>query len=115
MAHRAQRRVSTPTKPGGCVTMRLPVLFAQGHLEIPILNLNGEIDLWCPGYQNVPKFRDVFQVARNSDATVITYPGLSHSLQKTRTGLSRTCDEVIDPKVLDEISAWTSKHVETKP
>jgi hypothetical protein len=33
MAHRAQRRVSTPTKPGGCVTMRLPVLFAQGHLE----------------------------------------------------------------------------------
>jgi pimeloyl-ACP methyl ester carboxylesterase len=84
-------------------------------LEIPILNLNGEIDLWCPGYQNVPKFRDVFQVARNSDATVITYPGLSHSLQKTRTGLSRTCDEVIDPKVLDEISAWTSKHVETKP
>jgi hypothetical protein len=26
--------VSTPTKPGGCVTMRLPVLFAQGHLVV---------------------------------------------------------------------------------
>jgi hypothetical protein len=40
MAHRAQRRVSTPTKPGGCVTMRLPVLFAQGHLDPGVMTIS---------------------------------------------------------------------------
>ena len=76
-------------------------------LEIPVLALNGSLDLQVPADQNLPAIRDA--LAGNADATVLELPGLNHLFQTATTGSIaeyRELEETFAPVALRTISDW---------
>lgn len=76
---------------------------------VPILALNGSLDLQVPASQNVPALRAAFEAAGNGRATVAELPGLNHLFQHAMTGSPREyalIEETMAPEVLTQVADW---------
>jgi len=76
-------------------------------LEVPLLALNGGLDVQVPAAQNLAAIRAA--LADHPDATVIELPGLNHLFQTARTGALgeyRDIEETMAPLALKTISGW---------
>jgi pimeloyl-ACP methyl ester carboxylesterase len=85
---------------------------ALGKLSVPVLALNGTLDLQVDPEQNLPEIEKALAQAGNADVTLRRLPGLNHLLQPARTGdMSEYAliETTIDPPVLDIISDWIIK------
>jgi alpha/beta superfamily hydrolase len=81
-----------------------PVL---ARTTIPVLALNGSLDLQVLPDQNLPPIRAA--LAGNSQATIQELTGLNHLFQHATTGSPAeygTIDETMSPDVLAQVSAW---------
>jgi pimeloyl-ACP methyl ester carboxylesterase len=79
------------------------------RIAVPVLAVNGELDLQVPPSQNLPAIRTALEAGGNRDVTVIEFPKLNHLFQTATTGsLSEygTIEETIAPVVLQTISDW---------
>jgi pimeloyl-ACP methyl ester carboxylesterase len=82
---------------------------ALRRLQVPVLALDGSLDLQVDPAQNLPEIRKALAQARNRDATVMELPGLNHLFQKAKTGSVQeyyTIEETMDPAALDTIRDW---------
>jgi pimeloyl-ACP methyl ester carboxylesterase len=80
-------------------------------LRVPVLALNGSLDLQVPPSQNLPPIRAA--LAGNRDATVTELPGLNHLFQTATTGSIaeyRQIEETIAPIVLTTMGDWILAH-----
>lgn len=78
-------------------------------LSVPVLVLNGELDLQVPAAQNLPEIHRCLEEGGNSDYTIIKFAGLNHLFQSTKTGSPTeygTITETISPQVLGAIGDW---------
>jgi len=85
---------------------------ALRKLKIPVLALNGSLDLQVPPAQNLPPIRKAFQDAGNTRAEVDELPGLNHLFQTAKTGAPSEygqIEETISPAALDKIASWILK------
>ena len=85
---------------------------ALRKLKIPVLALNGSLDLQVPPAQNLPPIRKAFQDAGNTRAEVDELPGLNHLFQTAKTGSPSEygqIEETISPLALDKIATWILK------
>lgn len=76
-------------------------------LEVPVLALNGSLDVQVPAADNLAAIRA--SLADNPDSTVVELPGLNHLFQTAKTGAIgeyRDLVETFAPVALEEISAW---------
>lgn len=76
-------------------------------LEVPVLALNGALDVQVPAVANLSAIRAA--LANHPDATVIELPGLNHLFQTAQTGALgeyRDIEETFAPAALELISAW---------
>ncbi|QKK01906.1 MAG: alpha/beta hydrolase [Pseudomonadota bacterium] len=76
-------------------------------LEVPVLALNGGLDVQVPAAQNLAAIRAA--LADHPDATVIELPGLNHLFQTATTGALgeyRDIEETFAPAALEVISDW---------
>jgi hypothetical protein len=67
----------------------------------------GELDLQVAAAQNIPALEAA--LATNSDATVLSLPGLNHIFQNATTGAVSEysqLDETFDPATLEAIADW---------
>ena len=81
-----------------------PVL---ARIRVPVLALNGSLDLQVAPGQNLAAFRAALK--DNPDATIVELPGLNHMFQTARTGGRgeyRDIEETIAPSVLALIGDW---------
>lgn len=76
---------------------------------IPVLALNGSLDLQIIAEENIPSIRDHLESAGNQYVTTKIYQGLNHLFQPAETGMVDeygTTQITIDPEVLDDVTQW---------
>jgi pimeloyl-ACP methyl ester carboxylesterase len=82
---------------------------ALGKVRVPVLALNGELDLQVDPDQNLPEIRKALEQGGNEDFTVEELPGLNHLFQTAESGSVEeyyTLEETLSPVALDAIRDW---------
>lgn len=83
-----------------------PVL---AQIRVPLLAVNGELDLQVPPEQNLPVIAAAMQKAGNQKARTVRLPRLNHLFQTATTGGPSEyakIEETISPVALDTIADW---------
>jgi hypothetical protein len=76
---------------------------------IPVLALNGSLDLQVLPDLNLPPIQAALQGAGNQQATVQKLAGLNHLFQHAITGAPTeygSIDETMAPEVLAQVAGW---------
>ena len=78
-------------------------------IRVPVLALNGELDVQVDVEQNLTAIAAALEKGGNRNVTVHRLPKHNHLFQRAKTGLVNeyvTIDETISPEVLDLIRDW---------
>jgi pimeloyl-ACP methyl ester carboxylesterase len=81
------------------------------RLTVPVLALNGSLDVQVPAKENLAAAREALK--NNANATVIELPGMNHLLQDAKTGAPNEyndIEETMSPSALKIITDWLSIH-----
>lgn len=81
-------------------------------VRIPVLALNGELDLQVAWKENLDLIAAALKSGKNKDYTVKAFPRLNHLFQTSKTGLISEygqIEETTSPEVLKTISDWIIK------
>jgi len=87
-------------------------------VRVPVLVLNGGLDLQVDPEQNIPEIRKALEEAGNKEYTVTVLPGLNHLFQESKTGSPLEyygIEETIDPAALDAVRQWILARVGARP
>jgi hypothetical protein len=79
------------------------------QVSVPVLAINGELDLQVPPYQNLPAIERALTDGGNTDVTALELPGLNHLFQSCTNGSPSEytrIEETISPLALTTISDW---------
>jgi hypothetical protein len=79
------------------------------QVTVPVLAVNGSLDLQVSPSQNLPEIAIALGEAGNTDLTIREFPGLNHLFQHAVTGLLNEyirIEETMDPEVLATIREW---------
>ncbi len=79
------------------------------EVEVPVLALNGELDLQVDADQNLPVIEEQLAAAGNADVTVRKLPGLNHLFQRAERGTVDEygrIEETMSPEVLKLVGDW---------
>jgi pimeloyl-ACP methyl ester carboxylesterase len=79
------------------------------RVKVPVLALNGELDLQVPPAQNLPAIEKALKLGGNQDVETAVLPKLNHLFQTATTGSVseyRTIEETMSSVALDKISNW---------
>jgi pimeloyl-ACP methyl ester carboxylesterase len=82
---------------------------ALRQVKVPVLALNGDLDLQVVADQNLPEIEKALKEAGNPDVTVRKLPGLNHLFQPAKSGLPSeypTNEITLSPEVLALVSDW---------
>lgn len=82
-------------------------------VHVPVLAMNGALDLQVPPKQNLPAIASALQRAGNKDFRIVEMPGLNHLFQPAITGSPTeyaTISETFSPAALDIIATWINAH-----
>jgi hypothetical protein len=85
---------------------------ALRKLTIPVLVLNGSLDLQVPPALNLPAIRKALEDAGNKHFEVDELPGLNHLFQTAKTGSPSEygqIEETISPGALGKMASWILK------
>lgn len=80
---------------------------ALRQVKVPVLALNGELDVQVSPDQNLPEIEKSLQAAGNRDVTIRQMPGLNHLFQPAKTGSPaeyELIETTMDPAVLDLVT-----------
>ena len=79
------------------------------NVKVPVLALNGELDLQAPWKENLDLIEAGLKAGGNADVTVKAFPKLNHLFQTAQTGLIteyEKIEETMSPEVLKTMSDW---------
>lgn len=82
---------------------------ALRRVQVPVLAIQGGLDLQVDADQNLPEVGRALAAAGNRDVTLRLLPGLNHLLQTARTGAPSEyfqIEETLAPEVLELIAQW---------
>ena len=85
------------------------------QIEIPILALNGELDLQVPAPENLAGLRALLK--DNPDTTIIELESLNHMFQHAKTGAMgeyNDIEETFSPQAMKLISEWINQRFGTE-
>ncbi|MDE0422170.1 MAG: alpha/beta fold hydrolase [Gammaproteobacteria bacterium] len=89
--------------------LRLDPQPALQRITVPVLALNGDLDLQVDAEQNLGAIEAALRAGGNPQSTIHRLPGLNHLFQHAKTGLVDEygqIEETIAPQVLDLIRDW---------
>ncbi|MBI5648594.1 MAG: alpha/beta hydrolase [Ignavibacteriae bacterium] len=82
------------------------------RVSVPVLALNGELDLQVPARENIAAIEAALAAGGNTRVTTRILPKLNHLFQTAETGLMNEygkIEETFAPSALEEISTWLLK------
>lgn len=82
---------------------------ALRRIDVPVLALQGELDLQVDPDQNLPQVSAALAQAGDEDVTIRRLPGLNHLFQTAVTGAPSEyfqIEETLAPEVLDLVTSW---------
>jgi pimeloyl-ACP methyl ester carboxylesterase len=85
---------------------------ALRRVKVPVLALNGELDLQVIPDQNLPEIEKALKEGGNKDFTLKRLPGLNHLFQPAKTGSPTEYAKIettMDPLVLDTVTRWITE------
>lgn len=83
------------------------------QVKIPVLALNGSLDLQITPEENLKAIKNALTKAGNKDFEVLEIPGLNHLFQTAKTGSPKEYEEIeetFSPKALEIMKNWIQKH-----
>jgi pimeloyl-ACP methyl ester carboxylesterase len=86
---------------------------ALRNIHVPLLALNGTLDLQVPYKANLPAIEAALKEAGNRDYRIVEMPGLNHLFQTAGTGAPTeysSISETFSPAALDIIATWINAH-----
>ncbi|HET6931833.1 MAG TPA: alpha/beta fold hydrolase [Candidatus Acidoferrum sp.] len=89
---------------------------ALARLTVPVLALNGSLDVQVPAKENLAAAREALR--NNPKATAMELAGMNHLLQEAKTGAPseyNDIEETISPAALKIITDWLGTNVLTRP
>lgn len=85
---------------------------ALRQVKVPVLALNGELDLQVIPDQNLPEIEKALKEGGNKDFTLKRLPGLNHLFQPAKTGSPTEymkIETTMDPLVLETVTQWITE------
>lgn len=82
---------------------------ALSQVRVPVLALNGDLDLQVDAEQNLPEIAKALLEGGNPDVTIRRFSGMNHLFQTAETGAPTEysqIEETMSPEVLEVISDW---------
>lgn len=82
---------------------------ALTKLKVPVIAVNGSLDLQVAPSQNLPPMEAAFKQGGNKDFTIKELPGLNHLFQKAKTGSPSEyaeIEETFNPVALETVGGW---------
>ncbi|ERJ60441.1 hypothetical protein M472_16940 [Sphingobacterium paucimobilis HER1398] len=79
------------------------------QLRIPVLALNGELDVQVNASENLAGSEQSLKKGGNKNFKVMSFPNLNHLFQTAETGAAfeyATIEETFSPEVLDVMLSW---------
>jgi pimeloyl-ACP methyl ester carboxylesterase len=86
---------------------------ALTKVRVPVLALDGELDLQVPAEANLHAIEAALHTGGNQQVTIVRLPSLNHLFQTARTGTPAEypqIEETMAPSVLKLIADWIAKH-----
>lgn len=83
------------------------------QIRVPVLVLNGELDIQVDPNQNLHRIAEALEEAGNEDYSILQLPKLNHLFQTCETGSIAEyakIEETIAPSALELISSWILEH-----
>lgn len=83
------------------------------QVKIPVLALNGSLDLQITPEENLKAIKNALIKAGNKDFEVLEIPGLNHLFQTAKTGSPKEYEEIeetFSPEALEIMKNWILKH-----
>lgn len=102
-------QVGTLTSPWFRYFLTYDPATALRQVKVPVLVLNGSLDLQVPPAQNLPAIRKAFQESGNKRVEIVEVPGVNHLFQHAKTGAPAeygAIEETMSPEVLATIGNW---------
>ncbi len=90
---------------------------ALERVKVPVLAMNGALDLQVPPQQNLPAIAAALEAGRNPDYAIVKLAGLNHLFQTARTGSPveySKIEETFAPAALETMGEWISRHIQVK-
>ena len=87
------------------------------RVRVPVLAINGELDLQVSPSQNLPAIKAALEAGGNRDVTTRELPKLNHLFQTATTGNTTeysTIEETISPVALKVITEWIAARTAQK-
>ena len=84
-------------------------------LKLPVLALNGSLDLQVTARENLAGIKNNLEKAKNKNFETLEMPGLNHLFQEAKTGSVAEysqLEQTISPTVLDKMSTWILKKID---
>jgi pimeloyl-ACP methyl ester carboxylesterase len=81
-------------------------------VTVPVLAMNGTLDLQVPYQQNLPAIEAGLKRAGNKDYEIVPMPGLNHLFQTAKTGGPSeyaASEETVNPAALERIATFINK------
>ena len=82
------------------------------QVQVPVLALNGALDLQVPPKQNLPEIAKALKAGGNKKVQIVELPKLNHLFQTTQTGAFSEyakIEETMSPAALTLISDWIGR------
>jgi hypothetical protein len=82
------------------------------HVSVPVLVLNGALDIQVDPDQNIPPITQALAESGNPDSQIVVLPKLNHLFQTCETGAIAEyvqIEETFAPAVLELITEWITK------
>ncbi len=86
--------------------------FYLSKIKIPVLAINGSLDLQVSAKENLAGIKKSLEKAGNKNFETVEFEGLNHLFQTTKTGNPTEygqIEETISPKALEKMSSWILK------
>ena len=104
-----EEQLRTVTSPWFFFFLTFDPTTAFERVEVPVLALNGSLDLQVPADPNLRLIREALERGGNRDVTAVEFEGLNHLFQNATTGLPSEygrIEETMAPEVLQLLTDW---------
>jgi len=112
-----EKQVGTLTSPWFRMFLNYDPRPALEKTKVPVLAMNGALDLQVPPRQNLPAIAAALEAGGNPDYQIVKLPHLNHLFQTAQTGLPMEyakIEETFAPVALQTMGDWIVRHVSIK-
>jgi len=112
-----EKQIGTLTSPWYRAFLTYDPRPALEKVKVPVLAMNGALDLQVPPHQNLPAIAAALEAGGNPDYQIVKLPHLNHLFQTAKTGAPMEyskIEETFAPAALEVLGEWIGRHINVK-